>query len=294
MSAIPFEFAVENLPLAPLTRYHVGGPARLALVPRTLDEAREAYAWLQTQPGPKLILGGGSNVLIDDRGISGAALITTSLNRIEPLSNDRYAVEAGTPLERLVTEVMLEHNYDGVGGLTGIPGSVGGAMYMNAGTVNGATCEWLESVEVIGPAGPASVSVTPDLYGYRTQRFCPPGGLLLRGTFRFKPADHDQRAIYDHYIARRCEKQPQGYCCGSVFKNPPDNHAGHLIEACGLKGTRRGGAIISPQHANFIMNEDSATFADILALIDLCKHTVKAQFGIDLQEEVVILRADTP
>ncbi len=291
---IPFDFARINEPLAPLTLYGVGGPARVALFPRTLDEARAAYAWLAEQPGRKLILGGGSNVLISDAGYDGAVLVTTELARITDLGDDRFAVESGVPLNRLVRDVMLPHNYDGVGGLTGIPGSVGGAIYMNAGTVNGSTCQLLESVVVARPDGVADVPMTPDLYGYRSQTFCPPGSLILEGRFRFTPADTDQRAIYDHYIRRRIEKQPQGRCCGSVFRNPEGDHAGRLIEACGLKGARLGGAVISPMHANFIMNEGDAAFADILGLIERCKTEVRARFGIELREEVVIIRDDHP
>ncbi len=217
-------------------------------------------------------------------------LLTHRLDRLEELGDRRYRVECGVVLDRLVQEVMLAHNYDGVGGLTGIPGSVGGAIYMNAGTVNGSTCQLMESVEVVAHDGLRVIALEPSLYSYRGQTFCPPGGLILRGTFRFTPAEKDQRAIYDHYIRRRKETQPQGHCCGSVFKNPPGEHAGRLIEACGLKGTRRGGAIISPKHANFIMNEDNASSEDILALIALAKEAVRERFGIRLEEEVVIVR----
>ena len=184
---------------------------------------------------------------------------------------------------------MLPNNYDGVGGLTGIPGTVGGAIYMNAGTVNGTTCQWLESVEVAGDGGSRTVTMDASCYGYRGQSFCPPGSLILQGVFRFRAAKADQRAVYEHYMQRRREKQPQGYCCGSVFKNPPGDHAGRLLEACGLKGTRRGGAVISPVHANFIMNEGGAAFDDILGLIRLCQTTVKQQCGVDLECEVIVL-----
>ncbi len=290
MIAFPFEFAQENVPLAPLTRYRIGGPARLALSPRTLDEACAAYAWMMAQAGPRLVLGGGSNVLIDDQGFAGTVLITTRLEGIVALGEDRYRVESGVVLDRLVREVMLERNYDGVGSLAGIPGTVGGAIFMNAGTVNGSTCEWLDEVEVMTPSGRATIRVTPEIYGYRGQTFCPRGGLVLCGTFRFRPSFREERAVYDHYLQRRQEKQPQGDCCGSVFKNPPNDHAGRLIESCGLKGTRCGGAIISPMHANFIMNDRHATFDDVLQLIQLSKSAVRERHGVDLQEEVVIIR----
>lgn len=287
METLPFNFAIENYPLAPLTLYGVGGPARLALLPRNLDEARAAYEWMALQPERHVVLGGGSNVLIADEGFDGIVFVTTALDGIEDLGGDRYHVLAGVVLDRLVREVMLAHNYDMAGGLTGIPGTVGGAIYMNAGTVNGSTCMLMESVDVACPEGFRVVSMDESLYSYRGQSFCPRGCLILGGTFRFTPAEKDQKAIYDHYIQRRKEKQPQGRCCGSVFKNPPGDHSGRLIEACGLKGTRKGGAQISPLHANFIMNENGATCADILWLIDLCKRTVHERFGVLLEEEVV-------
>ena len=242
-----------------------------------------------TQPGKKLILGGGSNVLINDAGYDGIVLFTTELTQLEDLGNHRYYVGSGRELDDLVRTVMLPNNYDGVGGFTGIPGSVGGAIYMNAGTVKGSTCQWMESVEVMKPSGLETIPMRPALYSYRGQTFCAPGDVILGGTFQFVPAEADQKAIYAHYKQRRLEKQPQGHCCGSVFKNPDGGHAGQLIEACGLKGTRQGGAIISPKHANFIMNEGGATFRDVLDLIALAKEKVEREHGITLEEEVRII-----
>lgn len=289
MEKAPFEFAVEGYPLADATLYKVGGPARLALFPRNVEEAVAAHAWTLTQPGPRLVLGNGSNVLIADEGFPGIVLFTGRLDELESLCEDRYRVSGGVDLDRLVREVMVANNYEGTGALAGIPGSVGGAIYMNAGTVNGSTCEFIESVDLVTPTGTVTVPITPALYGYREQRFCQPDDLILRAVFRFARSETDQQAVYDHYMERRREKQPQGNCCGSVFKNPPGDHAGRLIEACGLKGTRRGGAQVSPAHANFIMNEGGATCADILWLIARCKHEVRDRFAIDLVEEVRII-----
>lgn len=290
MSSVPFDFAVENYPLAPLTIYQVGGPARLALIPRTIDEAVLAYEWVSKQPGKRVVLGGGSNVLIDDAGYDGIVIVMSKLDGIEPLGGDRYRIESGVDLDHVVRELMLANNYALVGGLTGIPGTVGGAIYMNAGTVNGSTCMLMESVDVIGPEGRKHIPMNESLYSYRGQTFCPRGSLILQGWFRFTKADQPQQPIYDHYIARRQRTQPQGKCCGSVFKNPPGDHSGRLIQAAGLMGTRKGGAVISTKHANFIMNENDATSADIRYLIDLARTTVKEKFGIDLEEEVVYIK----
>ncbi|HOZ47976.1 MAG TPA: UDP-N-acetylmuramate dehydrogenase [Candidatus Hydrogenedentes bacterium] len=290
MSPCPFEFAVENHPLAKATLYHVGGPARVALFPQTTDEACAAHAWMLTQPRPRLVLGNGSNVLIADQGFPGIVLFTEGLNQIEALGNHRYRIQGGIDLDHIVRAIILANNYEGTGALAGIPGSVGGALYMNAGTVNGSTCEFVESVTLITPKGLVTIAMKPELYGYREQRFCATDDLILEGVFRFSHAQEDQQAVYEHYMNRRRERQPQGRCCGSVFKNPPGEHAGRLIEACGLKGAQRGGAVISPIHANFIMNEGGATCEDILWLIGLCKKAVHERFGIELVEEVRIIR----
>lgn len=285
-----FDFAYDNYPLAPLTLYKVGGPARLALVPRTIDEACAAYEWMATQSGPKSVLGGGSNVLIADAGFPGIVLITTALTGLKDLGGDRFYVESGVELGKVVRDIMIPNNYDLVGGLTGIPGSTGGAMYMNAGTVNGSVCQVLESVDVITQeSGRTTVPMKESLYGYRGQTFCPKSGLILSGTFHFTVADKPQLPIYEHYIERRRQTQPKGNCCGSVFKNPEGNHAGRLIESCGLKGTRHGGAVISDMHANFILNDDNATAEDILWLIGFVRRTVREQHGVELETEVIYI-----
>jgi UDP-N-acetylmuramate dehydrogenase len=289
MISVPFDFAEENYPLAPLTVYRVGGPARLALIPRNRAEAIEAYAWMLDQDLPKLVLGGGSNVLIADDGFPGIALFTTKLAGLDHLGDDRYYVEGGVILDRLLQEVIVANNYSGTGGLTGIPGSVGGAIYMNAGTVNGSICQLMKSVDVLDAKGVTTVTMDASLYSYRGQTFCPPDAFILSGHFTFHRDEKNQKAIYDHYIQRRKEKQPKGNSCGSVFKNPDGDHAGRLIEACGLKGTRRGGAVISDLHANFILNEGTASSSDILALIDLVKTTVLDRYGVTLREEVKII-----
>lgn len=291
MQRPPFEFAVPDFPLAGNTLYHIGGPAAWALFPRNEHEAADAYQWLLAQDTPRLILGGGSNVLIDDRPFPGVVLFTTQLLRFDPLGDHRYYIGAGHELDWMVREVMLANNYEGTGGLTGIPGSVGGAIYMNAGTVNGSTCQLMASVDVISRGGLRTEPMRDELFAYRGQLFCPPGDIIVGGVFQFAPSERDQRAIYAHYKQRRLEKQPQGYCCGSVFKNPPNEHAGRLIEACGLKGTRHGGAVISPMHANFIMNDANASFDDVLHLIAAAKAAVFEKTGIPLEEEVRIIRA---
>jgi UDP-N-acetylmuramate dehydrogenase len=290
MHDLAFEYAERDYPLASKTLYNVGGPARVALFPRNVEEVKEAYAWMLEQEVPRLILGGGSNVLISDEGFPGVVLFTTELHDFEELGNHRYFIGSGHDLDWVVREVMLKHNYEGVGGLTGIPGSVGGAIYMNAGTVNGSMCQFMETVTLMTPEGLKIIPMEASLYTYRGQHFCKPGDVILGGNFQYAVSEIDQQAIYDHYKKRRIEKQPKGNCCGSVFKNPEGDHAGRLIESCGLKGTRRGGAVISDMHANFIMNENNAQFSDIIGLIQLAKKSVQEKFGIELEEEVRVIQ----
>lgn len=288
MNGAPFDFAVEKYPLAGASLYNVGGAADLALMPKNIEEVEVAYDWLKGQDVPRIVLGGGSNVLISDAGFSGIVLFTTELTEIEALAGSRYRVEGGVILDDMLHETILKHNYEGAGGLTGIPGTVGGAIFMNAGTVNGSICELMESVQIVSESGTEEIAIDSSMYSYRGQSFCPPSGLIVSGTFAFRQSDVDQRAIYDKYIARRKETQPQGHSCGSVFKNPEGHHSGQLIESCGLKGSRIGGACISDVHANFIVNDRGASCADILDLIGLCKERVLAEHGVALEEEVKI------
>jgi UDP-N-acetylmuramate dehydrogenase len=288
MLECPFDFAIPDYPLASASLYNVGGSAKLALHPRNRQEVESAYRWIREQNEPVIVLGGGSNVLIADDGFPGIVLFTTHLTEISELAPGQYWIDGGVVLDEVVEQIIVKNNFHGAGGLTGIPGTVGGAVYMNAGTVNGSICQLMESVDITTDDGTRTIPMETSLYSYRGQTFCPPSGLILGGVFGFVPSDEDQKSIYDHYIERRKQTQPQGYCCGSVFKNPEGNHSGKLIESCGLKGTRSGGAVISDLHANFIVNDQNATCADILSLINLCKKTVKEVHNVQLEEEVKI------
>ncbi len=285
-------FTHTNYNLAPLTYYKIGGPADIAMLPENEEDLIQAYRLFSMTELPKLIIGGGTNLLISDKGFRGVVLILPKINEAQVVGEDTYYVSAGAELSRLVEDIMLPNNYEGVGALTGIPGTVGGALFMNAGTINGSICQFAKEVTVLTPSGKKIVNITPNLYSYRSQKFCNLNELIIGVIFKFEKSDKDQRSVYQHYIERRRINQPSGYCCGSVFKNPPGNHAGKLIEACGLKGKRYGGAVISEKHANFIMNEDNATFDDVLYLINLAKDEVLKRFGIELEEEVRIVFED--
>lgn len=285
-------FTQTNYLLGPHTYYHIGGPADIVMLPKDEKELIQAYQLFSIVNCPKFIIGGGTNLLISDKGFRGVILILPRSNEIRPIDKDTYYVFAGTELQWLVENIMLPNNYEGVGALTGIPGTVGGALFMNAGTTNGSICEFVKEVVLFTAEKKKNILITPDLYSYRSQKFCKMNELILGAIFKFERSPEDQRKIYEHYIQRRRTNQPQGYCCGSVFKNPPGYHAGKLIEECGLKGKRCGGAVISEMHANFIMNANNATFEDVMQLIELAKAEVKKRYGIQLEEEVRILFED--
>ncbi|MGC8737417.1 MAG: UDP-N-acetylmuramate dehydrogenase [Candidatus Hydrogenedens sp.] len=287
-----FSFFQSAYILAPHTYYKIGGPADFALIPQNETELKQSYQILQQISLPYFILGGGTNVLISDKGFRGVVLITSHHKEFKSLGNDRYFISGGVELDWVVREVLLKNNYEGVGALTGIPGTIGGALFMNAGTVNGSICDWAEKVFLFSRDGEKEIEIKPELYGYRLQKFCSMYELIYGAIFHFRKSDKNQLSVYEHYINRRKEKQPQGYCCGSVFKNPAGYHAGKLIEECGLKGIRKGGAVISPIHANFIINENNATFDDVLFLIQLIREKVYEKFNIKLEEEVHILFED--
>lgn len=290
MDKIPFNFSSTDYLLAPHTRYRIGGPAKIALFPQTLADLEAALCWLDAQNMPFIVIGGGTNMLIDDRGYPGCALFTTSMKTLEPLGQNTYRVGAGVVLGDLVRQIMLPNNYQGIGALTGIPGTVGGALFMNAGTANGSICQLVSTVTVVKKDGMKTVPMTEELYGYRGQTFCERSDIIAEASFAFVASERNETEVYEHYMQRRRETQPEGWCCGSVFKNPPGDHAGRLIEAAGLKGTRHNGAVISDKHANFIMNEDGASFEDVLYLITLVKDTIRERFGVELHEEVRIIR----
>jgi UDP-N-acetylmuramate dehydrogenase len=239
---------------------------------------------------PIFWLGVGSNLLVRDGGLRGVVISATGLlrglERIEP-----YLVRAGSGVP--CTQLARQCIRWGLGPsefFAGIPGTVGGALTMNAGAHGGETWERVESVRTIDRAGeihlrsPAEYSV-----GYRSVTG-PPNEWFLEATFRFEPGVTASMDVMKEMLERRKATQPLGLpSCGSVFRNPTGDHAARLIEAAGLKGYRIGGAEVSPKHANFIINTGDATATDIEELIEHVRQTVIEQHGVELQHEVRIV-----
>ncbi len=287
--AVKGELSYES-PLANFTTWRVGGPAQCLF--RPLNRA-DLIDFLTVLPPtePVTWLGLGSNVLVRDGGVPGVVIVTASHLRSMSLDKDgRIYVEAGVPCAHVARFCSL-HGLGGAEFLAGIPGTMGGALAMNAGAFGGETWTWVDEVETVDHLGVVRRH-KPDDYqiGYRRVEG-PAGEYFLAAWLRLQPGDiqSGQRRIRE-LLARRNRTQPTRWPnCGSVFKNPTGDSAARLIEACGLKGRQMGGAKISELHANFIINTGGAKAADIERLIDLARQEVRLRFGIELELEVRII-----
>ena len=283
---------VRDESLARFTTMRVGGPADLFVVAHNAFELRALVRFARTRTIPYRILGRGSNLVISDAGIRG--LVIHAKAEATRLDGDRYHAEAGVPMARAATETQGA-------GLTGleyglaIPGTVGGAVWANAGAHGTDTASVLESATVLMADGTERDLAVGDLgFGYRHSRFKDAAGeggpaeIIMSAVFRLRAADPAEiRARLDDIRRWRREHQPLGIpSAGSVFRNPPDDSAGRLIDTLGLKGHRIGGAAVSEKHANFIVNDQRGTAADIRALAEHVRHVVRERHGIDLVFEV--------
>jgi len=277
-------------PLARHTSWRVGGPADRFYRPA---DKEDLAAFLQSLPPgePVTWLGLGSNVLVRDGGVRGTVIGTQGrLNAIELLEGDRLRAGAGAACA-VVARTAARAGLGGAGFLAGIPGTVGGALAMNAGAFGGETWRIVVAVETVDRAGVLRRRGPEDFaVGYRSVRG-PVGEWFVEGEFQCGAADvaAEQQRIRD-LLARRAATQPTGLPSGgSTFRNPEGDHAARLIEAAGLKGFRIGGAEVSPKHANFVINAHGASAADIEALIAHMRATVAERFGVDLVTEVKLI-----
>ncbi len=280
-------------PMSRHTSWRVGGPAETFFVPASIDDLSLFLAELD-EATPIFWHGVGSNLLVRDGGIPGVVISATKMLRtLERV--DEYTVRAGAGLP--CTQLARQCIRWGLGPsefFAGIPGTVGGALAMNAGAHGGETWERVESVRTINRAGEIQERA-PSEYtvAYRSVTG-PADEWFLEGLFRFEPGVQPSMETMNGMLERRKTTQPLGQpSCGSVFRNPPGDFSARLIEAAGLKGHRIGGAEVSEKHANFIINRDNASAADIEALIDLVRRTVREQHGIELVHEVRIVGEDT-
>jgi UDP-N-acetylmuramate dehydrogenase len=281
----------RNESMARHTSWRAGGAVDRAYVPADLEDMRLFVASLPRHE-PLYVVGLGSNLLVRDGGLRGTVIFAHGvLKHIRHERNAIYA-EAGVPCPKLARFAAL-HELAGAEFMAGIPGTIGGALAMNAGCYGGETWGIVESVATLDRAGELRQRTPADYdIGYRSVK-------LREGTeewfvaARFKLPRGDgakSRTTIKELLERRIAAQPLELPnAGSVFRNPPNDHAARLIEACGLKGHALGGAMISAKHANFIVNTGHARAADIEALVDLARSAVKQKFGIDLEREVRIV-----
>lgn len=294
----------KNIPLAPLTSWLVGGPAEHFAQPKTIDELKEVYSWGEAHNQPISILGGGTNVLINDSGVKGLVIALKSfsgsqvMNTIQKAgSKHRVVIEclAGTSKSELL-KIFLKHKLVPALFLAGLPGDVGGGIAMNAGVGELITprefVEITDWVEVMLPKTYELVRFTKQelKWSYRHCDGWKPGIITRVGISWENEPDDEVLTKVRNANKVRLSKQPLDMpSCGSVFVNPEGHKSGQLIEQCGLKGFAIGGAKVSEKHANFIVNFNNAKASDIDAVIKHVQHIVKTQAGVDLKTEVVYL-----
>lgn len=277
-------------PLARHVSFRIGGPADILLLPRTLGDLEATVAWLYREGVPFIVLGRGSNVLIADRGVRGIVLKTGRGQEGMRYDGARIAAECGTSLPHLSRKASTR----GLAGLefaAGIPGSVGGAVVMNAGAHGSSMADITEQVRALTPTGEVRWSASELAFGYRQSRLQREPGVVLDAILALRPGDpRETVARLERWLGTRSETQPLGPpSSGCIFRNPEGDHAGRLIDAAGAKGLRVGGAIVSDLHANYILNAGAATAADVIALMGQVRARVRERCGQDLLAEIKMI-----
>jgi len=274
------------------TSFRIGGPADIFVSPRSVEDVSAVKELAAAEEVPVTVIGGGSNLLVADEGVRGIVMrIGRGLSQVA-WDGARVQVEAGAPLP-LVAKEAARRGLAGLEFAGGIPGTVGGALVMNAGAHDGCMAYVVRRVLVIGDNGGAfSLDGAAMEFGYRTSRLQRERELVVvQAELELRPGDRDAvQAKMLEYLERRRRTQPLGTKnAGSIFKNPPGDFAGRLLELAGCKGLAVGDAVVSPVHANFIINRGAASAADVRRLIDLMRSRVQREFGVELELEVGLL-----
>jgi UDP-N-acetylmuramate dehydrogenase len=282
----------KNYPLHKLTTWKIGGPAEVVYWPQTKEDLSIVWRRAQEAEVPVWLIGQGSNLLLPDEGLPGVTLVTTALRSIE-WGDYTVKVEAGYLLARLAQEAG-ERGFSGLEFARGIPGSVGGAVMMNAGAHGGVIAPQITNVTALWPDGTVKKVGKVELeFAYR---FCSLRGQawVLEAELVFSPGERKKilRDMKENLTHRKLKQPLEKPSAGSVFQNPPGDSAGRLIEAAGWKGRSRGGAQVSNKHANFIVNTGNAKAKDVLVLMEEIERDVLLKFGITLQTEVAYLQRD--
>ena len=283
------EIALRDQPLAPLTWMKIGGPAQYLIRPRNVDELLDVVRACHEDQIPVRLIGGGSNVLVRDEGVSGAVLqlIGESFSQIT-IEGTTVRAGAGGLLSQLISQTV-KAELAGLETLSGIPGTFGGALRGNAGGRAGDIGQFVESVTVMNVKGEISTRKGDDLwFGYRESNV--DELVILEGSLKLQQGETDEitRRMRKLWIMKKATQPLSFQSAGCIFKNPRGLSAGALIEQAGLKGIRVGAAEISDRHANFIVTNPGAKSDDVLRLIDLTRSKVSEQFGVDLELEIKI------
>lgn len=277
-------------PMKRHTTFGIGGPADVFLMPETTEEVALIVKRAYKYNVPLFVLGGGANLLVRDKGIRGAVLYTGHLRKIERNGN-LLKVSGGVSI-REAAKKALEFGLSGMEFASGIPGSIGGATYMNAGAYGGEMSKIITAVTACDEKGDIILYDAKDLnYSYRHSRFMTNKEIVLDVTFSLKEGNvHDIQALMDDLNERRRTKQPlEKKSAGSTFKRPEGHFVGQMIEELGLKGFAVGDAKVSEKHAGFLINDGEATCEQMLGLIHEVQRRVKERYEVDLYPEVQIV-----
>ncbi|MBM7565709.1 UDP-N-acetylmuramate dehydrogenase [Paenibacillus sacheonensis] len=280
-----------NEPLAAYTTWKIGGPADVLIIPRTQDQLVSVVRLLHEHGLEWTNLGRGSNLLVSDKGIRG--VVIQPGDEFDYVRFDGKLVYAGAAYSLIKLAMMASRK--GLSGLEfagGIPGSVGGAVYMNAGAHGSDVSRIFKSADIVLETGELVRYGAEEMsFAYRHSCLHERPGIVTEAVFELEEGDRVEiSAALAAYKQRRLDTQPlTAACAGSVFRNPPNDHAARLIQEAGLKGMRQGGAEVSTQHANFIVNTGQATAEDVLTLMKTIQETISDQYGIELVAEVLVV-----
>ena len=280
-----------GVPMSRHTSLRVGGEAEAFATPPDRAALRRLLELCAERELPHTVLGAGFNTLVRDGGLAGVVVQLGRLRAVSAEGERGLRAEAGASHHR-VTKHCVANGLSGLEFGAGIPGTIGGWVAMNAGVPERETADALREAELLTATGePLRLPAEALGFEYRAARGLPAGAVVVSALFDVTPSTPEAvQAEVDRQLARRAGRQPLDVpSCGSVFKNPPGDHAGRLIEAAGLKGARIGGAEITPVHANFIANRGNATAADVLALIERASAAVRERSGVELETEVQII-----
>lgn len=280
--------AQRDVPMKNYTSFKIGGSADLFLMPKNEKQVSGIASFCAENGTPVFVLGKGSNILVSDSGIRGAVIFTGGLNSVELI--DSLTIKAGSGLSLMqLCNFALENSLSGLEFAFGIPGTVGGAAFMNAGAYGGEMKDVLVSCSHVDMRGMCGVLAGKELdLSYRHSAYEDNGFIVTSAAVRLEKGEKEQikEKMYG-FLARRKEKQPLEFpSAGSTFKRPQGYFAGALIEQCGLKGTSIGGAQVSEKHAGFVINRGGATADDVLRLVELVAQTVEKETGVRLEPEI--------